>query len=93
LKSTLAKSDFALTATIKLPGHWPPRWNDFAVLERRHFEEDDDDIIRPLRALINKRPCSEREVDAVIARTQTVLLAEYRKAIDAIEVCCASTPR
>jgi len=70
----------------KLPDHWPPRYSDYSVLEQRqHFEEDDDEIIRPLRALINKKPSSESEVDAVIARAQAVLLAEYRKAAEAIE--------
>jgi hypothetical protein len=35
-------------SATKLPEHWPPRFNDYSVLEqRRHFEEDDDDISRP----------------------------------------------
>ena len=70
---------------IKLPDHWPPRFSDFSILEQRHFEEDDSEIIRPLRSLINKRPLSESEVDAAIARAHGLLLAEYRKAVDAIE--------
>jgi len=72
-------------AAIKLPDHWPPRFNDYAILEQRHFEEDDDEIVRPLRALINKRPSSESEIDAAVARAQACLLAEYRKAAAAIE--------
>jgi hypothetical protein len=75
----------AVMSATKLPEHWPPRHSDYSVLEQRqHFEEDDDDIIRPLRALINKRPSSESEIDAAIARAQSALLAEYRKAADAI---------
>ena len=75
----------AIMTAIKLPDHWPPRFSDFSILEQRHFEEDDSEIIRPLRSLINKRPLSESEVDAAIARAHGLLLAEYRKAVDAIE--------
>lgn len=72
-------------AATKLHGHWPPRFNDYSVLERPHFEEDDDQIIRPLRALINSKPAAESDVDAAIARAQAMLLAEYNKAVRAIE--------
>jgi hypothetical protein len=73
-------------SATKLPEHWPPRYSDYSVLEQRqHFEEDDDEIICPLRALVKRGPTSETEVDAAIARAQSAMLAQYRQAVDAIE--------
>lgn len=75
----------AAVGATKLPEFWPPRYNDFTILEQRvHFEEDDDEIVRPIRALIKRGPTAESEVDAAIARAQALVLAEYRKAADAI---------
>jgi hypothetical protein len=69
-----------------LPALWPPRFSDFSAFEQQHhFPEDDEELIRPLRALINRKPSSESEVDAVVSRAQAVLLGEYRRCADAIE--------
>jgi hypothetical protein len=72
-------------AGTKLPEHWPPRYNDYSVLEQRRvpFEDEYDEIIRPLMAVLNK-PVSESEIDVAIARAQSAVLVQYRMAADAI---------
>jgi hypothetical protein len=75
-----------IMGALRLPALWPLRFSDFSAFEQQHhFEDEDDEIIRPIRGLINRKPLSESEVDAVIARAQAHLLAEYRKAAAAIE--------
>jgi hypothetical protein len=81
----------AIMAAIKLPDHWPPRFNDYAILEQRHFEEDDDEIVRPLRALINKRPSSESEMPPSRA-LRHVCSPSIARPPPQSKVCCTSTP-
>ena len=74
-----------ILAATKLPGHWPLRGGDYSLLDQPHFEDEDDEIVGPLRAQLQKSAASEGDVDRSIARAQAHLLAEYRKAVDAIE--------
>ena len=74
-----------ILAATKLPGHWPLRGGDYSLREQPHFEDEDDEIIRSLRARLQKSPASESDIDSAIAQTQARLIVEYRKAVDAIE--------
>ena len=81
-------------ASMKLPGFWPPRYNDFTVVEDLRYgllEEDDGadaGIVRPLRDMIRNAQrtpiVSGEQVYHAVAHAQGVLVAEFSKTCAAI---------
>jgi hypothetical protein len=73
-----------MTST-RLPGHWPPRYDDFARLEwPNSVYEEDEAIVGPLRQLCQKGAVSEDEVSRALDRAQATLLREFAQVCTAI---------
>jgi cell division protein ZapA (FtsZ GTPase activity inhibitor) len=73
-----------LTAT-RLLGYWPPRHNDFSILEGQYYHDTDrDPIAGPIYELGQKDAVSDEAVDRALARAQAALVSEYNRICAAI---------